>query len=282
LKAAKDQGLKVVMLTYTFQHSRADALTPMLEAMAGAFESYRGGRQAMRRRQRYGVVGSVRALEVTHSETNGWHPHVHELVFLAGEADVAMFAAESRRAWERAAAKHGLAMNEHGFRCDDCDQRVADYVAKFGHEPSAGGWDESTELTKWHMKRGREPQRGHDEHVTPFGLLGYAAEGDARAGALFREYALAFKGRRQLFWSPDLRQMLDMGKEKTDEEVAGEQEQQGVELVVLNRESWRIVLGNDCRGELLAVARTGDVQQVFVFLEAIGVTQYAFAVDDAA
>ena len=41
-------------------------------------------------------------------------------------------------------------------------------------------------------------------------------------------------------------------------------------LGLLTRAQWRVILGNDARGELLEVARSGDWQQVEMFLARLG------------
>lgn len=267
VKTARERGLRVVMVTYTFRHSRADDVQIMLGRMLKAFKAYKSGRQAQELHRQFGAVGTVRALEVTYGQQNGWHPHIHELVFLPHEIDVQAFGEAARAAWEHQAARQGLDMNEHGFQLDDCDTRVVDYIAKYGHEPQ---WDEAAEVSKWHMKRGRGDQLDEDEHVTPFGLLRYSLAGDMRAGSLFVAYAQAFKGRRQLVWSPGLRELLDLDQEQTDEEIAEEQREQGIDLIMLDRQVWAIVVGNGARGDLLEVVRTGDVLQVEQFLQALG------------
>lgn len=265
---ARAEGLRVVMCTYTFSHHRGDVLRVMLGKLSGAYRRYKSGRRSVEMRARFGIVGTVRALEVTHSEENGWHPHIHELVLMPATIDVQDFAVAARSAWEDAAGAKGLNMNEHGFQMDDCDARVAEYIAKYGREPQ---WDESAELTKWHMKKGREPQRATNEHLTPFGLLHYAHTGDVRAGALFTEYARAFKGKRQLVFSAGLREIFEMRVEQSDEEIAAEQEQEGIVMVHLTRDEWSIVVGNGCRAELLAEIRTGDPRRVFAFLADLGI-----------
>lgn len=274
VKAAREQGLQIVMCTFTFSHHRGDQLQVMMNAMRQAFKRYKSGRAAESLRRKFSLVGTVRALEVTHSEENGWHPHIHELCFLPKEVDAQAFGRACRSAWERAAALSGLVLNQHGFRLDTCDSRIVDYVTKFGREPGeatqaawAAGWNETMELTKWHIKKGRASLRDASEHLTPFGLLRYAAAGDVRAGQLFQEYARCFKGLRQLHWSPMLRQLLDLADEKTDEELAQESQEEAVAVAYLTGLQWAIVLANDCRAELLEVASTGDAEKVWQFLK---------------
>lgn len=280
---AAAHDLQVVMFTYTFQHSRVDSLRGLVERMSAAAEFYRSGRPYTRLRKAFGVVGYIRALEVTYGRANGWHPHVHELVFLAQGVDLVAFSEASRQLWEHAAARSGLSMNKHGFKADTTDTRIAAYIAKFGRDPSEvtvqrytpgteewqGAWNEAAELTKWHIKQG-VARLGDDEHVTPFGLLAYADEGDVQAAALFQEYAGVFKGRHQLQWSRGLKQLVGI-EEKSDKELAEEECEQGNELIALSRPAWAVVVANDARCELLQVARLGDVERVTQFLYDLGI-----------
>ena len=50
-------------------------------------------------------------------------------------------------------------------------------------------------------------------------LADYADQNDARAGALFAEFAGVFKGRRQLVWSPGLKKLAGID-EVSDEQAA--------------------------------------------------------------
>ena len=278
VKAAKAQGLQVVMCTFTFSHHRGDHLQVMMDAMRAAFKRYKGGRAAEKLRKLYALVGTVRALEIMHSEDNGWHPHIHELCFLPKEIDAQAFGRVCRSAWQRAANLSGLTMNEHGFKLDTCDSRIVEYITKWGRDPKEStqaawdaGWNESMELTKWHIKKGRSAARDGSEHVTPFGLLRYAAAGDDRAGQLFQEYAHCFKGLRQLHWSPLLRELLGLGDEKSDEELAEEQQEEAAAIAYISGSQWAIVLANDCRAELLEVASTGNAEKVWAFLGELGI-----------
>ena len=285
LKKAKSLGYKMVMVTYTFSHHRGDVLKSMMTKLSKAFGRYKSGRQSQVLKVRHGVVGTIKALEVTHSLMNGWHPHIHELVILQGDADVQAFANDASTNWQHSAAMSGLDMDEHGFNLVECDEWIAEYVAKYGIEPSKNtveahdnGWNESTELTKWHMKNSKASscsERGYKEHITPFGLLKYSSRGDVQAGALFVEYALAFKGLKQLHWSKGLKELFAI-EEKTDEEIIDEQEDDVITMVHLSRDDWKIIVGNDCRGELLDAARGGNYDRLYQFLYDVGIV-VAFA-----
>jgi hypothetical protein len=99
---------------------------------------------------------------------------------------------------------------------------AAEYVAKFGRDAE---WGASAEMTKPHAKIGGMGEVGGAAHYTPFQLLAWAERGDAKAAALFREYAAAFEGKRMLSWSPGLRKTLTgMEHELPDEVLAAHEE----------------------------------------------------------
>jgi hypothetical protein len=262
-------GGSVYMTTYTISHKRYDDLSDLLQRFLEARRKAKQGRRGQRLREHFQINGTVSVLEVTWSEANGWHPHVHELVFcMLPRMDEAGYEVEMRGAWESAAAREGLGMNEHGFKLDRTYGAVGDYIAKFGREPAKDGhtWGVESEMTKGHIKRGRL-----GEHLTPFGLLEAIEGGRDELRPVFTEYARCFKGRKQLTFSPNLKNYYNL-EEKTDEELAAEVREEAVTLVALSREQWSAVVGNDVRGELLEVARLGDPLAVIGFLEGFGIT----------
>lgn len=255
-------GGVVLLVTYTLRHHLADDLRVTLQGLLRARKRMLSGRWAKSFTERFGVVGRIRALEVTHGQ-NGWHPHVHELVFLRGDVDREAFLQELRAQWSAQVLKAGLkAVNSHGVDVRFADLSVADYVSKFGRERT---WGPEHELTKSAAKLGKQGSRG------PIGLLSDYLAGDAHAGMLWREYAQVFKGSRQLVWSDGLRQLLGLGQEQSDVEIAAELREDAALMDELSREEWRVVLGNDARAELLQVLGSGSLTEVRKFLSALGI-----------
>ncbi len=97
---------RLLMVSLTLRHSSDDVLAELLDALMKASYGMRNGRWWMRFQQTYGLVGTVRALEVTHGG-QGWHPHLHVLFFVAADVDVAQFEAELRGRWLDVVAKQG-------------------------------------------------------------------------------------------------------------------------------------------------------------------------------
>lgn len=237
------QGGQVWLATFTTPHHLGDDLAEVLAGQAKALSYLNGGRAAQKLFGQMGCIGSVRALEVTHGRkravNNGWHPHYHVLLFVAGGLDLEDFRLPLYERWAAACVKAGLKEPsfEHGVRLDD-GSKAAAYASKWGLE---------SEMTKGHIKKAMDGE-------TPFDFLrAYLEDTDKQAGALFCEFATVFKGKRQLFWSKGLKARFKIG-EKTDEELAAEQDDQAVLLGTITLEQWRAVLKNRARATVLELA----------------------------
>ncbi|MCZ0211397.1 hypothetical protein OZK63_39230 [Streptomyces sp. UMAF16] len=255
--AHRAAGGTVLLVTRTFPHYRTDRLPDLLAGLKVAEDKYRQGAPWQRLKKRFGIEGTVRAIECTYG-SNGWHPHIHELVFIAPQSDTAartgalggpqaQAVPDDLRAalytrWSSACLRAGLPLpsEEHGV-----DVRDGTYAAQY-----AAKWGIESELTKWHVKHGKA------ESVTPFDFLRIALQSEdaaaiAAARALFAEYAAAFKGRRQLVYSPGLRDLYDLDPEVSDEEAAAGEEPDAELLGHLEPQHWKAILQAGMRGQLL-------------------------------
>jgi hypothetical protein len=286
-------GGDVYLATYTLQHDAekfgAGKLADELGALAKALSALKGSRAYRDLLGQVEALGTIRALEVTFGEMNGWHCHTHELIF-AGRGQLELLRG-IRDLWAAQLVKRDLAGLKPGDIGEERQQKLlallercfvvepgdkaAQYVAKFGREPETerGAWGIASEMTRGHLKRGRsgavdegQPQRCG--HVSPWGLLNDYVDGDARSGVLWREFAIAFQGRRQLFWSRDLRKHFFGIVERSDEELAAEPDKRCSEYVCsLPGGQWATVLEHNARHELLRVAAEGGADAVREFVE---------------
>lgn len=244
-------GLHAYLVTFTMQHERRDDLDQLIEILKDSLRRLKRGAPWTRFRDRYGMAGYVTAFEVTYGR-NGWHPHMHMLVFV----DHKPSERETRdvKAWLFARFDKFL-QKHHGRYCSGLhgvDVRTGaatDYVTKWGLD---------AELV------GAEMKNGHGR--TPFQLLAAYKGGDKRAGALFREFAEAVKGTHQLQWSRGLKDLLRIEEGEGADCVAD------VETVMsLTRRQWEVVCKARARGDLLRIARLGDPELCWKFLRGIGV-----------
>lgn len=258
----EDQARRLLLVTFTLQHQIGDNLSDVLDALKRARRGLVSGRAAKLFNAEYGCVGTIRSLEVTYG-ANGWHPHLHVLMFFDREVPIIPFTEAIKERWSDCVSSAGrYASWMHGCDVRFTDQEIADYVAKWGKEPK---WRIEHELTKGPSKAGRKGGS------TPMQLLADYWSGDTDAGRLWLQYAVNLKGERQLYWSSGLRDRLGLVEEKTDEELAEEQPEIAILLAQLSYGSWRVVLANDARGELLEAAGTGDASKVKALLVKLGI-----------
>ena len=276
LKAAHELGWVVAMVTLTIPHGRADDPRGLVDRMMKARGKMTGHGSMRNMYDLAGVQGSVRALEVTHG-ANGWHPHIHELLFVRSGSHLGKLRKVVREQWFKAVAAAGLGeCSRKAFRFDVTDTAIAEYVAKFGRNRS---WNAEHELTKQVTKKGRGAGQ-----FTPSELLAeFTFNGDAEAGALYVQYAAAMKRRAQLRWSVGLRAKLMIGLEpveavrlieREDGELAEERDKKGELLALIPFPVWQRVLPSlgrkDLRPVLLNLASTGDEVAVMDFLRDLG------------
>lgn len=258
----QNEARRLLLVTFTLQHERADNLSDVLGALKVARRRLVSGRESRVFNETYGCIGTIRSLEITYG-ANGWHPHLHVLMFFDREVPILPFTAAIKARWsECVAAAGGYASWLHGCDVRFSDKDIAEYIAKWGKEPK---WTVSHEMTKGVAKAGRTGGS------TPMQLLADYWSGDRVAGRLWLQYAVNLKGERQLWWSHGLRDRLGLGEEKTDEELAEEQEEIAIVLASLSYGTWRVVLANDARGELLEAAGTGDAGKVKALLLKLGI-----------
>jgi hypothetical protein len=243
------QGGAVVLLTQTVPHTRQDALEPLLDAFTLALSKFKAGSPYKRLADRYGIVGSIRALEVTHG-ANGWHPHAHSILFLrSAPISLEKFHADLFRLWESAARRAGFKndLSPTAFNLQDASA-VKTYVTKMGTEYV---WNAEHELVKAHSKRGTR------QSLTPFDMLRcyLDAPDEGRLLALFAEYAHTFHGRRQLVWSDGLRKLLLGTAGQTDEQIAASIGEADPILAHIPLEDWHIINRHKLQGEVLQIVQ---------------------------
>jgi hypothetical protein len=191
-------------MTNTLRHGWADDLFVLRTALSKATSRMwqgRAGQSLMRRIQKR---HHIRSIEVTHGE-NGYHPHVHTLLFLDRELDAADkldLAERWKHGVEQELGSRYVPDDEHGTTIDESHR--TDYIAKLGLEVAA--------ITSKRAKNGNR---------TMWAVAADAAEGDKASGAIWSAYVRAMFGCRQLFWSKGAKREFGI-KHLTDEQIAAE------------------------------------------------------------
>lgn len=234
-------GLHVYMITYTARHKKYDKVEDVLKLVVNAVSRLKAARFWNRVRDDFCIVGSITGLEATFSRENGAHVHKHILEFSKRE----LSAAEIKNLRDEISSEYRKKLSALGGSADErFDVHImsgadylAEYVAKFGHNPKDDKRARSGlsyEMTR-HNSKGSSAIEGH---FTPLQMLDLSADGDAWARAMWRKYEQAFKHHAQLTWSKGLRVLLNMGAEQTDAEIVAEDEPEYIDFARLVRAEW--------------------------------------------
>lgn len=239
---------QAVMVTFTFPHAIDDDLKTLLNKQAEALKLLRKGKSWDLFKKRIDFKGLIRSLEVTRGG-NGWHPHTHELWFVQFEQDEEKFKEYLISRWLECCKKVGLvesdeksieAFKEHSvdirFNCNS-----SDYLAKYDDKSH---WGVDREIAKASSKIGKA------KGMHPFELAyrGYSK--------LWLEYAEAFKGKSQLFWSKGLKNQIAID-DIDDKEISENESNEPYFVGAFNKDEWFEVLRKDLRVDLLEWSEEG-------------------------
>lgn len=253
----------VLLVTYTLRHNREQSLLHVLSTLLAALDRFKAGKGFQTIKKTYGIFGTIKGLETTHSFKNGWHPHAHELVFVESGFSIAGFQAAARQRWlDSVRAVGGDALYDIGLDVKLGDADVYEYVAKYGRLPKGTHWTVEREVAKAVSKKAAKGGR------QPLQLLQDAGTGDAIAAGLWVEYARTMKGRNQLVWSKTLLKLLKTDKQESDEAIAAAVDDDAILLAIIDSSQWRALmrLPRDVRGELLEVAHRGNTEELRLWL----------------
>ncbi|MBI2408233.1 MAG: protein rep [Gemmatimonadetes bacterium] len=201
-------GGSLLLLSLTVRHGLGDDLTRTRAGVAQAWRRVQAGEPWQRFKRRYRMRGAIRSMEVT-AGPNGFHPHLHVLLFLdrlsSNDLNAArLFIAER---WSRAVA---LSLGEAAVpdAVHGCDLRPcadASYLTKLGL---------SMELVAPAGKLGRSSSRSLFQVAADF-----LQTGDESDALLWQAYCRGMKGARLLTWTRGLREAAGIGVERTDKEI---------------------------------------------------------------
>lgn len=271
---ARDKGYTPIMLTLTASHSRDDELADQLERMKKAKKRLRQRREWRQLKDR--IIGTVTATEVTHGR-NGWHSHFHEILIVDLDSAEIVIAQEkltetyvSKKTWyglsktgrkdvKERVVKARKALRQHrdtveteilddfqslvqpwlaclrGYGLDGLSERAFHLAGASFTGEYVTKWGAGEEVTLANRKSSRKGR-------TPLELLtDYSVQGDERAGDHWIEYAMAFKGRRQLVWSQGLKH--EAGIDDVDDadaaEDGAEEEAEEITMALIDASTWQ-------------------------------------------
>lgn len=248
---------RVLFGTLTLRHRAGQRLSDLWDCVAQSWSAVTSGKQWSALIQA-GVLGFLRVVEVTWGN-NGWHVHIHFLLFLpAGVDQVDDLGEFMWRRWQSAVAKRGFesVRSAQDFRLltGPADVDLSAYLAK----QTDLGWELTSSQTK---------DAGKTRPVWEL-LSRIVDDGDAEALDLWHEWEQGSFRRRQMTWSNGLRETFGLAKDLTDEEIA--REVAGDEdLVLIEPDGWAVLVADPpLIPRVLRSAEVGGVAGLLAFLDA--------------
>lgn len=254
------------MLTFTLKHEWDEPATKVLARLAKAYARFAAGRWYQGFKQTYFIVGTLKALEITHGES-GWHPHYHVLIFhdsyLSPKRQMD-YTASARLHWQEVVFDIGGETDLiHGVDMSFGANKL--YPVKLAGDREIKDWSLVAEATKQPVKHGRNGNRSLTD------LLIAYAHGDVHAGELWIEAVYALNRQKHIHASKGLWKML--GRGMSEDEAAAEDIPEPTDeiLASLTWTQWQAVIRHDARGQVLDVAAKGDSDELWKYLETLGI-----------
>lgn len=213
-----DAGGSVYTFLLTLSHGPLDAPEDLMDALdagrAAAIGSKGGSRWAKDRRD-YGVEGTSWTRETMYG-LNGWHPHVHGLLFTDRELSDSELASLQSRVYGRYSdelAKRGRRADPRWNQIEPVHSpdAIADYVTKGDQMASRI----AAEMARGDLKQGKG--------LTPEAILyRFTLTGDVADLDTFRQYEQAMDGRRWRYLSPALAKRYGVTADGAEEGETGD------------------------------------------------------------
>jgi len=285
VEAWEATGGHVAFGTSTMRHWSGHRLEDLWEFLSRAWGKVTTGRAWMLNKKRYGIAGWLRVVEVTFG-VNGWHVHVHYLLFLEGSSvatDIDALGALKMSMfgrWHSSLKSLGLPaplISGQDLRLLDgpADERLSEYFTKAGHNAQSI----ARELSNSQSKTARGV---HGTHSVWDFLDAVIDQGDADSLDRWHEWQSGSKGRRQLTWSKGLRELLGLRFEKSDEDIAAEElGTKADDLVIISAAGWRTVIAGRLRVQILESVYRQGFSGLRALLDVLGV-EYEFIGERAA
>jgi hypothetical protein len=251
----------VLLITFTFPHSRDDKLDVILKKFREAERGFSKTKAVMDIKRVMGFIEPIKSLEITYGKANGFHPHSHQLWFIRSKIDHDFLKNILFKHWANYCVKRGLESPsfEHGIDIRG-GLNAGAYVSKMG-------WNIGSEVAKGHTKK------ASGDRFAPFDLLREYFEKESDwSKEKFREYAKATYGHQYISRFPKLQKLYDI-QDRKDEELALEKNDHADLVGSLNFDQWKKVCNWEYRALILELAESKTWDDVLSLLDRIPVVK---------
>lgn len=318
LGAARGQ---VAMAVFTVRHNRKQSAADVWGAVGAGWTGVTTGAEWQAEKARYGVLGPekkitscrskvcgeaspagdrhqsrcrlgtttraavlpwLRVTEVTHRDKNGWHVHLHVVLFLPGDMTEAQLQDLYLSMWGRwdaavqsAGYDGGLMVNQAKFMTGrEVARDISKYVTKATYTDAAAAT--ALEAARGDLKEARFGGRTPMQILRDV-VLQPVVEQVAHDMRLWHEYEKASKGKRQMTWAVGSRDILGLGVERDDETIADDEVGSVEDAVVyMDAHAWYLLRTVAGRRHRVLDAAERSVDEALQLLDEWGVPYEGF------
>jgi ribosomal protein L37AE/L43A len=287
---ADDDHHEVYMVTITVPHNAGQELRDLRTGITRAYQTSHTGAPELRRRERFGVLSTVRRLEVT-AGPNGWHPHIHALVFCRDKLTDEQ--KNSLIEWYFVRVGDRLEKLGYGRPSKSCivitrADKQGRYLAKMGLLELAGDFAKKARCARcgdfvFTRREGDVTvcrECGHEVNRTPWQILhDWHLYHQKRDRELWQTYTRQIAGARRLTWSR-WRGGLNLRKVYDKEDLKDPPPKVAPHVPLeIPRKAWR-GLSEHKRLAVIEAYEDGNLQECFGILGEYAPTADPFSADD--
>jgi hypothetical protein len=255
--ALDDKRTDWMMMTFTIQHHRGNALSGLITDLNDAVRKLYQSRVWKDIKKEFSLVGSISGFEIRYSQRSGWHPHRH-IIYAFEQKITDQDAAKIRHRVEKVVfsclQEKGYKVAA-GFTIKESQVREDAYITKISCELTLG--QTKTSSTSY----------------SPFQLLELSRSGEKWAAVAFQEYAKATKAKQFIRWSAGLKDYFKV-QEMTDKEIADKKQDDDAKAVLTistTSELWKTVKNRYLQGYFCVIAAStqGNEDALQVYLNTL-------------
>lgn len=206
-----------LMLTNTASHKKHTFLPAFIKKFSLAWRMFTQSRKWRKLKEQLGIKHSIKAIEATHNDDNGWHHHQHGIVFAHAdkinslqEWQLKYWQEQVSELWLHCLKENGLyGSPEHALKISMSGDVKKDYLSKLGM-----GIDDTSNLDYELSAGANKDYKGRNI----WSVLESAKAGNDADADLYIEYVKAYDGKNWITYSRGLKALVDL-EEMPEEEA---------------------------------------------------------------
>lgn len=213
---------EMLFITFTIRHNSSQSLKEIWEAMSKAWTVFTSGKGYLLLKDSYEIEHYIKSTEITYSERNGWHLHLHTVFFMNKKIkNKTQFKKRIFTRWNNALSKSNFDCTlENGVDVVDVykNSGLGAYMAKLSDDVAYEINGTNTKIAKGKsmtmltlLNNLIEIKKSNKEY--------YLNDEYNRLLKVWHEYEIVSKGKRQITFSNGLKKLSNIHDDYTDEEI---------------------------------------------------------------